>query len=67
MHPDLRTEFQNILKPTFNRVDMTEVEILDDIDPKPRLFNKSVVAVIHLFVMPNAHFTYFLSFSYENL
>ncbi|CAG9864364.1 unnamed protein product [Phyllotreta striolata] len=42
MHPDHKSEFQTILKPTFNRVDILEVEILND-DREPRLFGDSVV------------------------
>ncbi|XP_045479597.1 voltage-dependent calcium channel subunit alpha-2/delta-3-like [Harmonia axyridis] len=44
MHPDHRPTFgeDKILKPTFNRVDLLEVEILDD-QNEPRLFAKSVV------------------------
>ncbi|CAH0560861.1 unnamed protein product [Brassicogethes aeneus] len=42
MHPDHRPEFKNILKPTFNRVDFLEVEILDD-SSQPRLFNETIV------------------------
>ncbi|XP_028129613.2 voltage-dependent calcium channel subunit alpha-2/delta-3-like [Diabrotica virgifera virgifera] len=41
-HPDHHTEFQYILKPTFNRVDILEVEILND-DKEPRMFGDSVV------------------------
>ncbi|KAL3266744.1 hypothetical protein HHI36_010905 [Cryptolaemus montrouzieri] len=44
MHPDHRPTFgeDKILKPTFNRVDLLELEILDD-DNEPRLFDKSVI------------------------
>ncbi|KAJ8913962.1 hypothetical protein NQ315_015200 [Exocentrus adspersus] len=42
MHPDHRTQFKKILKPTFNRVDFVEVEILDD-DRDPRLFGDTIV------------------------
>ncbi|KAK9873044.1 hypothetical protein WA026_020780 [Henosepilachna vigintioctopunctata] len=44
MHPYHRPTFGEdlILKPTFNRVDLLEVEILDD-GNEPRLFAKSVV------------------------
>nr|XP_023014189.1 voltage-dependent calcium channel subunit alpha-2/delta-3-like [Leptinotarsa decemlineata] len=41
-HPDHRAEFQNILKPTFNRVDILEVEILND-QNEPRIFGDSIV------------------------
>ncbi|CAH1173790.1 unnamed protein product [Phaedon cochleariae] len=41
-HPDHRPEFQNILKPTFNRVDICEVEILND-ENEPRVFNELIV------------------------
>lgn len=37
-------QFQNILKPTYNRVDMTEVEILDD-GAEARDFNPAIVEV----------------------
>lgn len=37
-------QFEDILKPTFNRVDILEVEILDD-ENEPRLFGKSAVEV----------------------
>ncbi|XP_044255106.1 voltage-dependent calcium channel subunit alpha-2/delta-3-like [Tribolium madens] len=42
MHPGHRREFENIPKPTFNRVDLLEVEILDDTN-EPRIFDKSIV------------------------
>ncbi|KAF2904367.1 hypothetical protein ILUMI_01825 [Ignelater luminosus] len=42
LHPDHRTEFEGIIKPTFNRVDMTEVEIVDD-NNEPRDFNKALL------------------------
>lgn len=44
MHPDHRPCFADdiILKPTFNRVDLLELEILDDLN-EPRLFDESVV------------------------
>lgn len=37
-------QFEDILKPTFNRVDILEVEILDDKN-EPRLFGEKVVKV----------------------
>jgi hypothetical protein len=37
-----RFQFENIPKPTFNRVDLLEVEILDDTS-EPRRFNESIV------------------------
>lgn len=37
-------QFKNIPKPTFNRVDLLEVEILDDTS-KPRQFGESIVKV----------------------
>lgn len=37
-------QFEDILKPTFNRVDILEVEILDD-QNEPRLFGEEVVRV----------------------
>ncbi|KAL1110506.1 hypothetical protein AAG570_008034 [Ranatra chinensis] len=40
IHPDLRPVFQAILKPSYNSIDVTEVELLDD-DLPPRVFNKS--------------------------
>ncbi|XP_031340092.1 voltage-dependent calcium channel subunit alpha-2/delta-3-like isoform X2 [Photinus pyralis] len=42
LHPDHRKEFHNIIKPTFNRVDLTEVELIDDLN-EPRDFNKSLL------------------------
>ncbi|KAF5289107.1 hypothetical protein FQA39_LY15209 [Lamprigera yunnana] len=42
LHPDHRKEFKNIIKPTFNRVDLTEVELIDDTND-PRDFNKSLL------------------------
>ncbi|RZB66645.1 voltage-dependent calcium channel subunit alpha-2/delta-3-like, partial [Asbolus verrucosus] len=42
MHPGHRPEFENITKPTFNRVDLLEVEILED-SSEPRLFGKPIV------------------------
>ncbi|XP_018575433.1 voltage-dependent calcium channel subunit alpha-2/delta-3 [Anoplophora glabripennis] len=40
-HPDLRPVYQGILKPAYNRVDMIEVEILDD-ENEPRDFDDVV-------------------------
>ncbi|KAF5300024.1 hypothetical protein FQR65_LT09281 [Abscondita terminalis] len=42
LHPDHRKEFKNIIKPTFNRVDLTEAELVDDTN-EPRDFNKSLL------------------------
>ncbi|XP_076250895.1 voltage-dependent calcium channel subunit alpha-2/delta-3-like [Rhynchophorus ferrugineus] len=42
MHPEHRTEFEYILKPTFNRVDILETEILDD-ENEPRIFGEAIV------------------------
>ncbi|XP_068900722.1 voltage-dependent calcium channel subunit alpha-2/delta-3 isoform X2 [Tenebrio molitor] len=42
IHPDLRPVHQGILKPAYNRVDMIEVEILDD-DAEPRRFSEDVL------------------------
>ncbi|XP_017784355.1 PREDICTED: voltage-dependent calcium channel subunit alpha-2/delta-3-like [Nicrophorus vespilloides] len=42
-HPDHRREFKDrILKPTFNRVDFTEVEI-SDATVKPRIFDDAII------------------------
>ncbi|KAJ8916494.1 hypothetical protein NQ315_000136 [Exocentrus adspersus] len=40
-HPDLRPVYQGILKPAYNRVDMIEIEILDD-ENEPREFDEVV-------------------------
>ncbi|XP_018330048.1 voltage-dependent calcium channel subunit alpha-2/delta-3-like isoform X2 [Agrilus planipennis] len=40
-HPDLRPVFQGILKPAYNRVDMMEVEVMDD-DSEPREFDEAL-------------------------
>lgn len=37
-------QFQGILKPSYNSVDMVEVELFDD-DRKPREFSKELTAV----------------------
>ncbi|KDR23041.1 voltage-dependent calcium channel subunit alpha-2/delta-3 isoform X3 [Zootermopsis nevadensis] len=48
-HPDLRPVFQGILKPSYNSVDMAEVELVDDhreardINPKLREFRSDVI------------------------
>ncbi|KAI4463039.1 voltage-dependent calcium channel subunit alpha-2/delta-related [Holotrichia oblita] len=42
MHPDHRTNFKNILKPTFNRVDLTEVELSQN-TTNPREFDKEIL------------------------
>ncbi|KAG5878485.1 hypothetical protein JTB14_003171 [Gonioctena quinquepunctata] len=40
-HPDLRPVYQGILKPAYNRVDVVEVEILDD-DSEARNFSEEI-------------------------
>ncbi|CAG9814965.1 unnamed protein product [Phaedon cochleariae] len=40
-HPDLRPVYQGILKPAYNRVDVVEVEILDD-DTESRNFSDEI-------------------------
>ncbi|XP_074029619.1 voltage-dependent calcium channel subunit straightjacket isoform X2 [Leptinotarsa decemlineata] len=40
-HPDLRPVYQGILKPAYNRVDVVEVEILND-DSEPRNFSEEI-------------------------
>ncbi|XP_050298952.1 voltage-dependent calcium channel subunit alpha-2/delta-3-like isoform X2 [Anthonomus grandis grandis] len=42
MHPEHITEFEYILKPTFNRVDILETEILDD-NNEPRIFGDDIL------------------------
>ncbi|KAJ9593094.1 hypothetical protein L9F63_027664, partial [Diploptera punctata] len=48
-HPDLRPVFQGILKPSYNSVDMAEVELVDDyreardLNPKLREFRNNVI------------------------
>lgn len=44
VHPDLRPVFQDILKPSYNAVDMVEVELMDD-DQDPREFNDKLLDV----------------------
>ncbi|XP_053612990.1 voltage-dependent calcium channel subunit alpha-2/delta-3 isoform X3 [Plodia interpunctella] len=44
IHPDLRPVFQQILKPSYNSVDMVEVELFDD-DRSPRNFSKELTAL----------------------
>ncbi|RZB94401.1 voltage-dependent calcium channel subunit alpha-2/delta-3-like, partial [Asbolus verrucosus] len=41
IHPDLRPVYQGILKPAYNRVDVTEIEIMDD-DAEPREFSDEI-------------------------
>ncbi|KAK9874141.1 hypothetical protein WA026_002496 [Henosepilachna vigintioctopunctata] len=41
-HPDLRPVFQGILKPAYNRVDMIEIEILDDDVPESRMWSEEM-------------------------
>ncbi|KAK5638589.1 hypothetical protein RI129_012884 [Pyrocoelia pectoralis] len=50
IHPDLRPVFQGILKPAYNRVDILEVEIMDD-DSEPRDFNESIIELRRNVVM----------------
>ncbi|XP_025833604.1 voltage-dependent calcium channel subunit alpha-2/delta-3-like [Agrilus planipennis] len=52
VHPDHRTEFQNIPKPTFNRVDITEVELMDD-QRGPRDFHYELLELRKNIVMRN--------------
>ncbi|KAK2575605.1 hypothetical protein KPH14_011311 [Odynerus spinipes] len=42
IHPDLRPVFQGILKPAYNSVDMTEVELMDQ-DKGPREFDEGII------------------------
>ncbi|XP_073994494.1 voltage-dependent calcium channel subunit straightjacket isoform X3 [Rhodnius prolixus] len=42
IHPDLRPVFQGILKPSYNNIDVTDVEILDD-DNGPREYNQALL------------------------
>ncbi|XP_061385682.1 voltage-dependent calcium channel subunit alpha-2/delta-3 isoform X1 [Danaus plexippus] len=44
IHPDLRPVFQQIMKPSYNSVDMIEVELFDD-DRSPRNFSKELTAL----------------------
>lgn len=44
IHPDLRPVFQQILKPSYNSVDMIEAELFDD-DRGPRNFSKELTAL----------------------
>ena len=37
-------QFQNILKPAYNSIDMVEVELLDD-DSEPREFSRNLLEV----------------------
>ncbi|XP_031332073.1 voltage-dependent calcium channel subunit alpha-2/delta-3 isoform X2 [Photinus pyralis] len=50
IHPDLRPVFQGILKPAYNRVDLLEVEVMDD-DSEPRDFNESIIELRRNVVM----------------
>ncbi|XP_071450777.1 voltage-dependent calcium channel subunit alpha-2/delta-3 isoform X1 [Hetaerina americana] len=43
IHPDLRPVFQGILKPSYNSVDMAEVELVDD-NSLPREFSPELLA-----------------------
>lgn len=43
-NPNLSSQFQGILKPAYNRVDMVEIELPDDAN-EPREFNKSLLEV----------------------
>lgn len=49
-HPDYRPVFEGILKPAYNRVDMIEVEIMDD-DSDPRNFNEEILKLRDKVVM----------------
>ncbi|KAL3271275.1 hypothetical protein HHI36_021766 [Cryptolaemus montrouzieri] len=40
-HPDFRPVHEGILKPAYNRVDLTEIEILDD-DADPRMWSEEM-------------------------
>ncbi|KFM65775.1 Voltage-dependent calcium channel subunit alpha-2/delta-3, partial [Stegodyphus mimosarum] len=42
-HPDLRPLFQDMLKPQYNTVDMTEVELVDDDKLGPREFDETLL------------------------
>lgn len=44
IHPDLRPVFEDILKPAYNSVDMTELELMDD-DREARQFNANLLEV----------------------
>ncbi|CAH2050712.1 unnamed protein product, partial [Iphiclides podalirius] len=44
IHPDLRPVFQQILKPSYNSVDMLEIELFDD-DRSPRNFSRELTAL----------------------
>ncbi|CAG9853746.1 unnamed protein product [Phyllotreta striolata] len=52
-HPDLRPVYQGILKPAYNRVDMIEIEILDD-DSDPRNFSDVIRDFRRQVVMQNS-------------
>ncbi|XP_050299569.1 voltage-dependent calcium channel subunit alpha-2/delta-3 isoform X2 [Anthonomus grandis grandis] len=49
-HPDLRPVYKGILKPAYNKVDMMEVEIVDD-DTLPREFGDEIRELRHKIVM----------------
>ncbi|KAL1506863.1 hypothetical protein ABEB36_006146 [Hypothenemus hampei] len=55
MHPEHRTEFENILKPTFNRVDFLETEILDDSND-PRKFGEEIVKLRDKMLKPKNYY-----------
>ncbi|XP_035206488.1 voltage-dependent calcium channel subunit alpha-2/delta-3-like isoform X2 [Stegodyphus dumicola] len=44
-HPDLRPLFQDMLKPQYNTVDMTEVELVDDDKLGPREFDETLLGM----------------------
>ncbi|KAK9720898.1 Neuronal voltage-dependent calcium channel alpha 2acd [Popillia japonica] len=52
IHPDLRPVFQGILKPAYNRVDVTEIEVMDD-DSDPRDFSDEIKELRRNIVMQN--------------
>ncbi|XP_025423406.1 voltage-dependent calcium channel subunit alpha-2/delta-3 isoform X3 [Sipha flava] len=43
-HPDLRPVFEDILKPNYNSIDLTEVELVDS-DNNPREFDQSILTL----------------------
>ncbi|KAF4528188.1 hypothetical protein B566_EDAN014013 [Ephemera danica] len=49
-HPDLRPVFQHILKPSYNSVDLSEIELMDN-DDGPREVTDAMRAVSYLIVI----------------